>query len=231
MQGEPRVVRPPYSQRVAHRPLLLGDEFFLIAHDDQTGRPRLHGNAVRYGLAAALLGELAFIGRLTFEHGHVVVRNAWPPEDWLQRFVLSAVAADQRHTATRTWLEYLAETVPDRVAQRLFRQGKVEPVEQRRLLRMFRGGTRHKPTDTNVAAWSWARLSTRLRNYEPLSPFDLALAGITVSCRLDGFVLDGAPNTVGAHLRRLLCEAPEPMRDLFAHLDREIGTAVMSHRD
>ncbi|MEU0155853.1 hypothetical protein [Micromonospora fulviviridis] len=67
------------------------------------------------------------------------------------------------------------------------------------------------PTDINVAAWSWARLSTKLRRYEQLEPFDLALAGICQSCRLDQFILDGAPYAAGAHLRTLLQAAPTSM--------------------
>jgi hypothetical protein len=82
----------------------------------------------------------------------------------------------------------------------------------------------------NVAAWSWMRLSTKLRKYEELTPFELAVAGICQSCRLDGWLLDGAAYSVAAHLRRLLEAAPPSMRDLLADLDTAIGQAVLSHR-
>ncbi|MBC8991536.1 GOLPH3/VPS74 family protein [Micromonospora chalcea] len=212
---------------VPDAPVLLADEFFLIAHDDQSGRPRLHHTAITHGLAAALLGELAFAGRLTFDRGHVQILDRRPPGDPLQHLVLDRLVAESRYTATRTWLAYLAADSYEQVARRLWQVGKVEPQQHRRL---WRTTTVHVPTDMNVAAWSWARLSTKLRQYEELSPFDLALAGIAASCRLDQFILDGAPYAVGAHLRRLLAAAPKPLHELRADLDTAIGNAVLSHR-
>ncbi|MEU5529345.1 GPP34 family phosphoprotein [Micromonospora chersina] len=209
------------------RPALLADEFFLIAHDDQTGRPRLHQSAITHGLAAALLGELAAAGRISFDRGHIYVLDHRPPADALQHLILDRLIGEPQHTATRTWLSYLAATAHDEVARRLWQAGTVEPQQQRKFLRMV---TVHVPTDMNVAAWSWARLSTKLRQYEELDPFDLALAGIAASCRLDQFILDGAPYAVGAHLRRLLAAAPQPMRELLADLDTAIGNTVLSHR-
>lgn len=208
-------------------PVLLADEFFLIAHDDQTGRPRLHQSAITHGLAAALLGELAAAGRISFDRGHIYVLDRRPPADALQHLILDRLVGEPQHAATRTWLSYLAATAHEEVARRLWQAGKVEPQQQRKF---FRTVAVHVPTDMNVAAWSWARLSTKLRQYEDLDAFDLALAGICVSCRLDQFILDGAPYAVGAHLRRLLAAAPQPMRELFADLDTAIGHTVLSHR-
>lgn len=215
---------------VPDAPVLLADEFFLIAHHDQSGRPRLHHTAITHGLAAALLGELAFAGRLTFDGGHVRVLDRRPPGDPLQHLVLDRLVAESQYTATRTWLAYLAADSYEQVARRLWQVGKVRPHQQRRVLGMFGTVTVYVPTDMNVAAWSWARLSTKLRQYEELSPFDLALAGIAASCRLDRFILDGAPYAVGAHLRRLLAAAPKPLHELRADLDTAIGHAVLSHR-
>ncbi|OKI49360.1 hypothetical protein A6A27_34995 [Micromonospora sp. CB01531] len=210
-----------------HQPMLLADEFFMLAHDDQTGRPRLHDSATNYGLAAALLAELGAAGRIHFNRGQLVVQDHRPPEDWLQHMVLARLIAEPQHTATRTWLAYLSATAHEQVATRLWQGGKVVPTQSRRL---FRTTTIHVPTDINVAAWSWARLSQKLRRHEHLKPFDLALAGIARSVRLDQFILDGAPLSVSAHLRRLLEAAPPPMRDLLADLDTAIGSAVLSHR-
>ncbi|MET8912469.1 GPP34 family phosphoprotein [Micromonospora sp. NPDC004551] len=210
-----------------NRPMLLADEFFLIAHDDQTGRPRLHHSAITHGLAAALLGELAAAGRISIDRGHLHVLDHRPPADPLQHLILDRLIGEPQHTATRTWLSYLAATAHDEVTRRLWQAGKVEPQQQRKL---FRTVTVHVPTDMNVAAWSWARISTKLRQYEELDGFDLALAGICVSCRLDQFILDGAPYSAGAHLRRLLAAAPPPMRELLADLDTAIGHTVLSHR-
>src|ERR687894_739725 len=46
--------------RAAHRPvaMLLADEFYLIAHQDSTGKPRLHAKPAGLATGAALLAEL-----------------------------------------------------------------------------------------------------------------------------------------------------------------------------
>ena len=43
---------------------MLADQFYLIAHEDRTGRSRLHPRATGIGLAAALLGELILDNKL-----------------------------------------------------------------------------------------------------------------------------------------------------------------------
>jgi UPF0755 protein len=43
---------------------VLADQFYLIAHEDRTGRSRLHPRATGIGLAASLLGELVLDNRL-----------------------------------------------------------------------------------------------------------------------------------------------------------------------
>ncbi|MEU5943578.1 GPP34 family phosphoprotein [Micromonospora sp. NPDC047548] len=225
----PATVRHDVVRGGPHRgPKLLADEFFLLAHDDRSGRPRLHDAATNYGVAAALLGELAAAGSISFDRGRLWVLDHRPPQDWLQHRVLARLVAEPQHTATRTWLAFLAETVPEQVAERLWQAGKVAPQQRRR--RLLRTSVVYVPTDTNVAAWSWARLSTHLREYKHLQPFDLALMGIATSCGLDQFILDGAGPSVFANLRRQLQAAPQPMRELLADLDTAIGSAVLSHR-
>ena len=55
---------------------VLADQFFLIAHEDRTGRSRLHPRATGLGLAAALLGELMLTGRAARHRRRPVHRRA-----------------------------------------------------------------------------------------------------------------------------------------------------------
>ncbi|MFG3685454.1 GPP34 family phosphoprotein [Micromonospora sp. NPDC047740] len=210
-----------------HKPKLLADEFFMLAHDDQSGRPRLPHSSITFGLAAALLAELGSARWIHFERGDLTILDRRAPDDWLQHQVLAQLIASPQHTATRTWLAYLAATSYDLVAKRLLQAGMVRPVTYRR---MFKTVTVFEPTDMNVAAWSWARLVGSLRQLEPLDTFDLALAGIAREVRLDQWILQGTSHASTAYLRQLLAEAPPPMRDLLAALNAAIGNAVMSHR-
>lgn len=209
------------------RPARLADEFFFVTHDDQTGRPRLHAAGVGLGLAAALLLELHEAGRVTFDRGQVRVLDARPPADALQHLILDRLVAESQHTATQVWLAFVAETATEQVAQRMWQAGKVRPEQTRRL---WRSDVVYVPTDINTAAWPSARLSFKLRRYEQLDPFDLALAGLVAHTGLDRYVLDGAPYAAGAHLRALLDGAWPALRDLLADLGTAIGNSVLTHR-
>ncbi|MFI7650912.1 GPP34 family phosphoprotein [Micromonospora sp. NPDC049460] len=206
---------------------MIGDEFWFMAHDDQTGRPRLYESALAYGLAAALLAELLYEGRITFARGHIQVLQDAPPGDWLQHLVLDQLIAEPHHTNTRTWLTFLATTAYEQVTIRMWQRGLLE---QRQVGRLWRQRTVYVPTDMNTAAWSWARLSIELRNTRRLNTFDQALAGLTLHTQLDTVLLDGATLTVRAHLRRVVEQARPPLRDLFADLASVIGAHVLSHR-
>lgn len=208
-------------------PKLLADEFWLICHDDRDGKLRLNDLAIRFGLAAALLGELAIANRATFEGGHVVVLDTTPPEDPLQHFALNLLVREEA-TQTRDWLIYFAETAYDRVAERLYQAHRVISIERRRILGVLGAPTTvWKPADTNDAGWSWLRLHRALRNFEPLNIFDLALVGLADSTGLATFIVDGYP-AAGRHLQLLLEAAPPSMRDLLDALSAAIGAAVLA---
>ncbi|MGW0505945.1 GOLPH3/VPS74 family protein [Micromonospora sp. NPDC003241] len=222
----PRTVRA-VGGAVAPTGTRLADEFFYLAHDDQTGRPRLFESATAHGLAAALLLELYREGRVTFEGRHVRVTNALPPRDWLQHLVLDRLLAEPRHSATRTWLAFLATTAYEQAATRMWQRGLLR---QQQVGRLWRHRTVYVPTDMNTAAWSWARLSVHLRSYQPLSAFDVALAGLASHTHLDSVLLDGTPLATRAFLRQQVEQAPPPLRDLLADLGAVVGGAVLSHR-
>ncbi|MER5337956.1 GPP34 family phosphoprotein [Micromonospora sp. NPDC002717] len=207
--------------------MMIGDEFWFMAHDDQTGRPRLYESALAHGLAAALLAELHYEGRITFARGHIRVLQTGPPGDWLQHLVLDRLIAEPHHTDTRTWLAFLAATACEQVTTRMWQRGLLE---QRQVGRLWRQRIVYVPADMNTAAWSWARLSIELRNARRLSTFDQALAGLTLHTQLDAALLDGAPLAVRAHLRQVVEQARPPLRDLFADLGSAVGGSVLSHR-
>ncbi|MDG4793490.1 GPP34 family phosphoprotein [Micromonospora sp. WMMD1082] len=204
----------------------LADEFFYLAHDDQTGRPRLFESATGHGLAAALLAELYGEGRVTFEGRQLRVTDTSPPTDWLQHLVLDRLVAEPRHT-TRTWLAFLATTAYEQVATRMWQLGLLQPQQVGRL---WRHRTVYVPTDMNTAAWSWARLSFQLRNYQRLNAFDVALAGVALHTQLSPILLDGTPLAVRAFLRQQIEQAHPPLRDLLADLGAVVGGTVLSHR-
>ncbi|WP_327652007.1 GOLPH3/VPS74 family protein [Micromonospora aurantiaca] len=221
------VPRPAPAGAASARTGRIADEFFFMCHDDRTGRPRLFDSALAHGLAAGLLIELYYGGRITFERGHVRVTDIRPPQDWLQHLVLDRIAAEQQHTATRVWLAFLGSSAYEQVAQRMWQSGLVRPQQTGPF---WRQRTLYVPTDINAAAWSWARLSQHLRNGRSLNGVDLALAGLALHTQLDTTLLDGASPAVRSHLRRLVEQSWPPLRDLLADLGSVVGGAVLSHR-
>src|SRR3954452_15551417 len=97
---------PMCSKRVA---AVLADQFFLIAHEDRTGRSRLHPRATGLGLAGALLGELMVSDGVRAYEGDLYVVSREPTGDPLSHDLLDLLIAQPQHRELRTWLAFLAQ--------------------------------------------------------------------------------------------------------------------------
>ncbi|MDG4774379.1 GPP34 family phosphoprotein [Solwaraspora sp. WMMD792] len=178
---------------------LLADEFFLLARDAVTGRPRLPDRAVGFGLAAALLVDLVDAGALRVRDGRLWLVARHVPVDALGGWVLRWMAAEPGYRRVGTWLALLAPGAHQQVARRLVAAGVVRPRTVRRLLTT---AVRQVPTDANRAAWAWARLTVRLQRGEPLPDLEARLAGLCLVTGLDDLLLTGLPTAARRHLHR-----------------------------
>ncbi|MDM4721375.1 GPP34 family phosphoprotein [Micromonospora sp. WMMA1363] len=204
---------------------MLADDLFRLAHHDTTGRPLLHSTVAGLGLAAALLAELVFTDTIVIEQDRIFVATRVPPSDALAHTVLDQLSGEATAHSVRTWLAFLSQTSREQVGSRLLRSGHVRAEVTRRLLTKV---TTYVPTDANVAAWPWARLSTRLRNGQPLDGFDTVLAGLVLTTDLHRHVLDGAPGHVIAGVRQLVATTSPSMRLLLQHTEAAVGDAVLT---
>src|ERR687894_37114 len=116
------------------RGVVLADQYFLIAHEDRTGRSRLHPRATGLGLAAALLGELILESRIGIADGDLLILDRPPPSDALAHDILDLLIAQPRHRDVRTWLAFLSQDAAIRVGERMTRLGQVESVTRRKML-------------------------------------------------------------------------------------------------
>jgi Golgi phosphoprotein 3 (GPP34) len=203
---------------------LLADEFFLLAHDDVSGKPRLHPRVAGIGLASALLGELVLFGRVGIHGGDLVTLDRRPVGDALTDRVFVAVAG-RRAEPVSAWLAVLAETAPADVAARLAADGIVNRVSSRWPGR----ADRWVPADMSTAAWPAARLRMLLTRDEEPPVSDVALAGLALSCGLGSYLLWDTGPRVRGHLDRLL-SGLGPVRDLLVQTETAVGDAVMSRR-
>jgi Golgi phosphoprotein 3 (GPP34) len=208
-------------------PAALADEFFLIAHDDRSGRARLHPRAVSLGLAGALLGELLLAGRVQVRFGLVGVVHPAPVSDPLAEAVLDQLREQRTALDAHTWLAFLARGATDAVAQRLVRGGRVTLTRQR--LGLWRP-VRYLPTNLNDAAWPATRLRLLLSRADPVPTADVLLAGLVRACGLLGHVLWDNPPGAAAYLEHLASRLPPPARELLAQTEAAVGNTVLAAR-
>jgi Golgi phosphoprotein 3 (GPP34) len=128
----------------------LSDEFFLIGHDEFTGKPAINRELIACGLSAALLAELMILGRLCMHDGRVALLDTTPAGEAVADQVLDLVAQQSKEHTVRTWTEHLGEPAYELVARRLVDEGVVRREQSRRML--GRGGDRFPPVDLYQAA-------------------------------------------------------------------------------
>lgn len=209
--------------------MLLADEFFFVALDDRTGRPRLSPKVFALGVAGALLGELALEERVVVDGDHNLrmPRRQTPPADALAHQILDHVAAEPNVHPVRTWLGFLAQRAPDQVAERLWRAGYIRREQVRRL---FRTETIYPPVDINTAYGPTAMLSNDLRTGRPMTWQQAALAGLVVATGLESHVLYTADANARDYLKHILGQLFPTLHVLVVHLQAAVGDAVLTGR-
>jgi hypothetical protein len=205
----------------------FADDFFRLAHDDGTGRPRLNRVATGLGLAAALLGELTWLGKITVQDGSLYLIDSSPPDDALAHALLAQVLAEPQHREVRIWLEFFSREAQDQVARRLWQAGHVRKEVSRRLLRQ---SVTWVPTDVNVAYHPWWRLTTHLHGQKPMDHGDAFLAGLAAVTGLDRELLLDAPPSARRALESLVTAVWPPLRELLMHTEAAVGDAVLHYR-
>jgi hypothetical protein len=205
----------------------LADDFFRLCHDDRTGGLLLDDEATRVGLASALLGELGWLGRLTVEHGLVILLNGSTPTDALAHAVLDDIRGERRPRDARTWLTYLSMEAYERVARRLIAGNHLIPLERRRMLRR---SIHYLPTDVNDHAMPRARLAMGLAQRRPVDMYDVHLLGIADATGLLSNVLDWGGQAAHAYFSHLIAQAHPDVQALVQETRAVIGTRVMGRR-
>lgn len=114
--------------------LRLGDEFFLLNHDQLTGRPTINRQLLGGGLVAALLAELIMERRATVREGRVCVLDRTARGEDAGDFMVDSLAAQRTTHPVRTWTENLDETAYELVARRLVERRTIRRIQPRRLL-------------------------------------------------------------------------------------------------
>jgi Golgi phosphoprotein 3 GPP34 len=211
---------------------MLADQFYLIAHEDRTGRSRLHPRATGLGLAAALIAELVLLDRVRVYNGELCVVSRETPGDALAHDVLDLLIVQRHHREVRMWLAFLAQDAEVRVGERLIRAGVVEPVTRRG----FRGTqTYFMPTTSNqrnAVAWAPVRLANMLVAGRAMDLADQALAGLVFATGLTRHVLWDLPvHRAGmTNLYAVVESLPTDLRELVEHTGASVGSVLAAGR-
>jgi hypothetical protein len=165
----------------------LAADFFLLAHDEFSGKLRISADLLGCGLAGAQLAELVVTDRIVVESGRVLVRDAQgdgvePGDDEVGAYVAETIRRQDTRHSVRAWVETLGEVLPELVARRLVAEGVVRHERGGRHLMRRRPG-RYPATDLLAAARPRLRLEHLLRTPQE---FDLSGAVLAVVVRALG---------------------------------------------
>ncbi|MFC9857089.1 MULTISPECIES: GOLPH3/VPS74 family protein [unclassified Streptomyces] len=91
----------------------LPEELLLLALDPRRGKPLCRGRFLEYGMAGAVLAELELQGRVTEQHGRVLVANPLDPADPLLAVFLRSLPAAGKSTfgsgvSAKRWIRQTA---------------------------------------------------------------------------------------------------------------------------
>jgi hypothetical protein len=210
-------------------PLWLADEFYLSAHRDYDGRPRLNASALTLGLAGALLAELAMHRRIKVDPQQLelTVVNPDPPPDATAHAVLDQLMGEPAIKSISTWLQYLCRSSDQRVAERLVRSRIVRQVTAGPA---WRKQTLHPPMDANDAMFPSVRVTGMAVRGLPIDLPDALLVGLAAATGLDRFMLQDVDAAGRQHLRTEVDRLPRPLWCLLVETKTAVGVATLNRR-
>jgi len=110
----------------------LAEELFLLALDDESGwivTPAL--DTLRFGLAAALLADLALMGRLTVDDRRVLLLDPAETGDELLAWALQRIQEADRPLKVKYWINALGfRKLSKQIAERLVERGALREEER-----------------------------------------------------------------------------------------------------
>ncbi len=201
----------------------VGDDLYLMAHDDASGRLLLEPRGLGLGLAGGLLAELmlARSGGLRRD-GTVAVGGTWPAGELAQQ-VFRLIEAEQS-LPVRDWLGFLALTAPDDIARRLGQAGYLTQARHRLSWRR----PRWVLVDPDWAFAPLLRVRAALDPSRSCSAYDAVLTGLAAACglrfRIEQYL------TPGRSIAEAARQLPPDLRELIAQTQAAADSSVLSRR-
>ena len=201
----------------------LATDFFLIAHDEFSGKLRISADLLGCGLVGAQLAELVMADRVVVEGGRLLVTDVrGDGSDEVGAYVAESIQRQSSAHSVRVWVETFRDVLHELVVRRLIAEGVVRREEGGRQL-MRRRPDRFPAIDLLAAARPRLRVEHMLRNPQE---FDLSGAVLAVLIGALGVesVLD--PEIDRAEARELMSRLEENLPADLRALVEGVRTAV-----
>jgi hypothetical protein len=154
----------------------LAADFFLIAHDEFSGKLRISPALLECGLSGAQLAELIIAGRIVAESGRLLTADVRVDDGGeVGAYVVETIRQQTSTHSPRVWVESFCELLPELIARQLVAAGVVRHEPGGRQL-MRRRADRYPSTDLLAAARPRLRLEHMLR-----TPQDFDLSGAVLA--------------------------------------------------
>jgi Golgi phosphoprotein 3 (GPP34) len=203
----------------------LGDDLWLLAHDERSGRPHLQPRALGAGLAGGLLAELLLAGCIGVASGGIGVNGRIPPGDALAQSVLAQIAGEPGQPPVRDWLLFLGRTAARQVAERLATDGYLAWTAGRAWQR-----GRWVPVDADSAFAPLVRVKATLTTSGPLAAQYVALGALATACGLDRQLALYLPPGARERLHDAATHLNPGVRELVAATKTVVDSALLAHR-
>ena len=192
----------------------LAEQFFLISHDEFSGRPAVSIEWVECGLVGAMFGELIIEGRLSIKDGRIVVLDREPVDGGLADSLVNTVDQQTNSHRVRTWAEELGPDAYRIIAERLIASGTLRRERGHKLF--GHSGDRYPAVDLYDVARPRLLLNHVLRNREEIDLNQAVLAALLSVVGVEPVLgLDMNRESLRTLINSLINAMPAPLQDLI----------------
>jgi hypothetical protein len=205
----------------------LAEQFFLISHDEISGRPLVSIERVECGLVGAMFGELIIGGRLGIKDGFIVVLDREPIDGDLSDSLVNTVDRQATDHRVRTWARELAPDAYRIIAERLIASGILRRERGRKLFSHL--GERYPAVDLYDVARPRLMLNHVLHNREEIDLNHALLAALLSVVGVESIFGQGmSRQTLRILVNSLINAMPAQLQELIAGIDETVTSNSMT---
>ncbi|HEX6501393.1 MAG TPA: GPP34 family phosphoprotein [Micromonosporaceae bacterium] len=205
----------------------LADQLFLVGHDEHTGKAHVADEVLDSGLAGAVLGELVLAGRVAVVDGLVVVRDHRAYGEAVTDSALAEVIKQRASHPIRAWVEYLRDDAREMIGRRLVRDGVVQRVQSRVMLRQT---VRFPAVDPVQAASPRVHLWYSIEHPELLDEVTAMLGALVRAVGLERVLVADTRRRARDTLQQITERLPDDLHAVVSGVDAAVAAITLTVR-